>query len=72
MTEATWHAHMCQEHTRKKSNRSPHLHGAYILGARRREEASQPGVPDDGEGRAEKGLQDLGQGGDFSVKRVAD
>ena len=61
---------MCQVHSRKKSNRSPHLHGAYVPGGGRIEETSQTaGVPDDGEGHADKGWRKLGQVGDFSVKK---
>ena len=39
-------------------------------GGGRIEETSQTaGVPDDGEGHAEKGWRTIGQGGDFSVKK---
>ena len=57
---------MCQVHNGKKSNRTPHLHGAYVPAGGRREETSRTAsVPDDGESRAEKGLEEAGAGRAF-------
>ena len=61
---------MCQVHSRKKSNRSPHLQGAYVPGGGKIEETSQTaGVPDDGEGHAEKGLEEARAGRRFLCKK---